>query len=127
VDSPLRHRINSIRQRAGRHRDAPTCGRRGRLLAASGQAGLSLEARPRLGYPLALRDRLEVKSEITGANGGPIAIDLQAVLLNPANLERLDEAEVAVLRSAIAKLMAPAPQVVDVAAEPVEAEPDANG
>jgi hypothetical protein len=66
-------------------------------------------------------DRLDVKTELTGPNGGPLQLDIQAVLLSPESLARLDEAEVAVLRSAIAKLMAPTPVVID--GEAVEVTP----
>lgn len=49
-------------------------------------------------------DRIEVKSEISGS----VQVDLQAVLLRPEILERLDEAQIGALRSAIALLAAPA-------------------
>jgi hypothetical protein len=55
-------------------------------------------------------DRIDLKTEVSGA----LQVDLQAVLLNPANLERLDEGEVLVLRNAVAKLCAP---VIDGVAE----------
>jgi hypothetical protein len=55
-------------------------------------------------------DRLEVKSEISGPNGGPLQVEmLLNVLLTPANLERLSDIEVQSIRSAAAKLALPAP------------------
>lgn len=64
-------------------------------------------------------DRLEVKSEISGPNGGPLQVEmLLNVLLTPANLERLSDIEVESIRSAAGKLALPGPgQVIDAAAE----------
>jgi hypothetical protein len=61
-------------------------------------------------------DRLDVRQEISGAGGGPLQVDvLVNMLLTPANLERLDDVEVAAIRSAAAKLALPAP-VIDAVA-----------
>jgi hypothetical protein len=66
-------------------------------------------------------DRLEAKHEITGPGGGPLqAHVLLDVLLTPANLERLDDIEIAAIRSAAAKLVLPAPsQIIEAVATPV--------
>jgi hypothetical protein len=53
-------------------------------------------------------DRLDLRAEVTGANGGPIAIDvLHNLLLQPAVLDRLSDVQVEALRSAIPLLAAP--------------------
>jgi hypothetical protein len=65
-------------------------------------------------------DRLDVRQEISGPNGGPIQAQvLLDVLLTPANLDRLTDIEVESIRSAAAKLALPAPQVVEATATPV--------
>ena len=75
-------------------------------------------------------DRIEVKSEISGS----VQIDLQAVLLKPEVLTRLDDAQIEALRSAISLLAAPATPgmpsaagpVIDGTCSPVEAAEDAG-
>jgi hypothetical protein len=53
-------------------------------------------------------DRLDVRQEISGPGGGPIAVDvLTQVLLAPAVLDRLSDAQVEALRSAIPLLAVP--------------------
>jgi hypothetical protein len=66
-------------------------------------------------------DRLDVRQEITGPGGGPLqAHVLLDVLLTPANLERLDDIEIAAIRSAAAKLALPAPShVIEAVATPI--------
>jgi hypothetical protein len=66
-------------------------------------------------------DRLDAKHEITGPGGGPLqAHVLLDVLLTPANLERLDDCEIAAIRSAAAKLALPAPnQIIEAVATPI--------
>ena len=66
-------------------------------------------------------DKLDVKTEVTGANGGAIQVDmLLNVLLTPQNLERLTDIEVESIRSAAAKLALPAPgPVIDAVATSV--------
>jgi hypothetical protein len=61
------------------------------------------------------------KVEHTGPGGGPLqAHVLLDVLLTPANLERLDDVEIAAIRSAAAKLALPAPgQVIEAVAQPI--------
>jgi hypothetical protein len=67
-------------------------------------------------------DRLDVKQELSGPGGGPIQVQaLVDVLLCPANLERLDDVEVAAIRSAAAKLALPAPVIDGVAQTIAEA------
>jgi hypothetical protein len=54
-------------------------------------------------------DKVEVRQEISGPNGQPIAIDvLHSILLKPEVLERLNETQIEALRSAISLLAAPA-------------------
>jgi hypothetical protein len=52
-------------------------------------------------------DRIEVKNELSGPNGGPLQIMSLQALLVPEVLERLGEDQIEALRSAIALLAAP--------------------
>lgn len=61
-------------------------------------------------------DKVDVRQQISGPDGGPVQIDLQAVLLKPELLAGLEESEVLALRSAVAKLAAP---VIEAVATPV--------
>jgi hypothetical protein len=67
-------------------------------------------------------DRIEVKNEITGPNGGPLQVDaLVSMLLTPANMERLSDTQVAAIREAALLLAAPAHTTIEGDCEPVEA------
>ena len=87
-------------------------------------ARLALDARRWYVSKIAPRrygEKLEVKSqhELSGPNGGPIQHQvLLDVLLSPANLERLDAAEIESIRSAALKLAGP-DNVVDADYEEV--------
>ena len=49
-------------------------------------------------------DKIDLKAQVTGANGGPFAIDhVISPLGNPDVVARLDESEVAAIRSGFAK------------------------
>jgi hypothetical protein len=88
-------------------------------------ARLALDARRWFASKVAPRrygDKLDVKAEVTGANGAPIAIDvLHNLLLQPAVLGRLSDVQVEALRSAIQLLAAPVIEgvVVDAVAEAI--------
>jgi hypothetical protein len=69
--------------------------------------------------PRRYADKLDLRAEVSGPGGGPIQAHLLLdVLLTPANLDRLEDHEVAAIRSAAAKLALPAP-VIDALATPM--------
>jgi hypothetical protein len=74
-------------------------------------------------------DRLDVRQEISGPNGDPIAVDvLHSPLLRPEILERLSDNQVETLQSAVALLAAPTPtvgaagEVIDAVATTIEVD-----
>jgi hypothetical protein len=74
-------------------------------------ARLALDARKWFASKVAPRrygDKLEQKVELSGPGGGPIQVEaLHALLLQPQVLDRLNDAQVEALRSAIPLLAAP--------------------